>query len=314
MSASLGTIATNGLDNVYKRNVESTYQLISTIYNQKYSGEWSIQNDKLAKGYVLISNTQDYIQELYEKTNYYITIYTNDTATVTNIPEKDGKKIEGTKINKKCSEKVFQGDVYLESIEIQGKDIMGYYVPIKDASENIIGIFFVGVDQIELTKAGHRIDLSVIILSIIQLLFWIPISIIIIVKMLGPIKVMNEQICKMANKDYRLDKKLIKLKAKYEIAEMLDSIKQMQSVIATMAGTVKNETTKVDVAINRNNNSLQAINEMKKTIAESANGSAEITSNINLVANSLGEVSKASEETKESSLQLKNFVVEYKYK
>ena len=314
LAGTLRRTATNTTNDVYKKNVESTYQLISELYDQQFEGEWSLRDGDLVKGNVLVTETQEYIDELYKKTNYYMTICTKDVRTVSNISSSEGKGVKGTKIDKKCSETVLNGDVYIEKLQLEGNYIMGYYAPIKDQSGKVIGVFFVGVDRSAVIKADEHIDLKTNLLFVAQLIFWIPISVFLISKVIGPIKIMNKQISRMAKKDYCLDEKFNKMKAKFEMAEMAESLKCMQSVVAEMAETVEHETTKVDHAIRRNNENIQTVNgsiqeivatteEISAGLEETSAGAEQIVEIKQSVEEEVNKIVKRAEHGKQKAIE-----------
>lgn len=147
-----------------KGDLSLAYRLINT----KYPGFWEIKNDRLYKGSTLMSENYDLIDLIGKDTNDTVTLFLGDTRVATNV-QIDGKRAIGTKVSKEVSDVVLKkGKNYYGEALVAGNWYQTAYMPIKDGSGEIIGIFYVGAsqDKIESSIKGF----TVVFLSVLAII------------------------------------------------------------------------------------------------------------------------------------------------
>ncbi|WP_313799955.1 methyl-accepting chemotaxis protein [Cytobacillus sp.] len=113
----------------------------------KYPGEWSIKDGQLYKGTTLINENNDMVDEIGQDTGDTVTIFQDDTRVSTNVI-KDGNRAIGTQVSQEVSEVVLKnGEHFYGEANAAGHIYQAAYMPIKNASGKIIGIFYVGASQ-----------------------------------------------------------------------------------------------------------------------------------------------------------------------
>ncbi|WP_322090991.1 methyl-accepting chemotaxis protein [Cytobacillus massiliigabonensis] len=113
----------------------------------KYPGEWTIKDGQLYKGTTLINENDDIVDEIGGDTEDTVTIFQGDTRVSTNVM-KDGKRAIGTQVSQKVSDVVLKnGEHYYGEANAAGHIYQSAYMPIKNTSGEIIGIFYVGASQ-----------------------------------------------------------------------------------------------------------------------------------------------------------------------
>lgn len=305
------SVADSGMDTMFQENVESAYSMVDTLFDTEYPGVWTMtEGGLLVKGGKSVGNSLSFVDSILEKTGYYISIFTGTTRTVTNIRDDDGNRMTGTEIDSVIGTEVMNDKVYMAPVEICGKDIMAYYAPIKDVTNTVVGIFFVGVDRSVVNTESEQLQKMSIIVFSLQLAIWIPLSFLLMSRLLNPIKTVNKQMQQMAEKNFKLEKKLLKIKSKTEIGQMVLSIKNMQNVISEMTATVHKETNKVDDAAKDSHEKMSEVNsnmqeiaatteEISASLEETSAGSEqiyEITQNVSEEARQLSEKAKEGKE------------------
>ena len=115
---------------------------------QKYPGNWKVEGDKLYKGDKLINNDTDFVDTIKKDTGHLSTIFLGDTRISTNVLNSDGTRAIGTKVSDKISSIVLKsGQEYVGEATILNSLYQTKYIPIKDATGKVAGIFFVEVDK-----------------------------------------------------------------------------------------------------------------------------------------------------------------------
>lgn len=112
------------------------------------------ENGDLMKGDHDLTADETLLDSYVAGTKMEITLFYGDTRVATTLIGEDGKRILGTKASETVVEKVLlKGEDYHSTdLEINGKPYYAYYVPAKDHSGKIIGMFFVGEEASEVNS------------------------------------------------------------------------------------------------------------------------------------------------------------------
>lgn len=151
-------LATLNINN--KLNSDSNLGL--TLLNEKYKGDWSINNDKLYKGDVIIEGDYTLVDEIFKQTGSLATIFKMDTRISTNVLKQDGSRAVGTKVSEKVAETVLkQGKEYIGEANVLENIYETRYMPLKDSSGKVVGIWFVGVEKSTMENQIKMLDLAI---------------------------------------------------------------------------------------------------------------------------------------------------------
>ncbi len=137
------------------------------------SGEsFQVQDGDLYKGTYNVSQNMDGIDYYAESNDVVITLFYGDIGEATTIKDENGERLIDTKASSDVvSEVQGKGDVYTShDIEINGVYYFGYYMPVRDTEQNIIGMVFAGRDR---SKAFRYILVRTIFIILIAVLNYI---------------------------------------------------------------------------------------------------------------------------------------------
>lgn len=107
------------------------------------SGDYSMQGDDLYKGEVNLSQQMGTLVDNYATANNgEITLFFGDVRRATTIKDAQGNPIVGTKADPKVAAQVLNaGNEYSRNdFEINGELYYGFYVPVTDSSNQIVGM------------------------------------------------------------------------------------------------------------------------------------------------------------------------------
>ncbi|PJN57964.1 Methyl-accepting chemotaxis protein McpA [Paenibacillus sp. GM1FR] len=126
-----------------KRDLE----MANSIITYKHPGDWAIKNGQLFKGDTALEGNFELVDEIGQASGDTVTIFRGDERVATNVMV-DGKRAVGTKVSDEVAQTVLQqGEKYFGEAVVVGQKYQTAYEPIKNASGEIIGIFYVGASQ-----------------------------------------------------------------------------------------------------------------------------------------------------------------------
>ncbi|PKQ88790.1 methyl-accepting chemotaxis protein [Paenibacillus sp. BGI2013] len=126
-----------------KRDLE----MANSIITYKHPGDWAIKDGQLFKGDTALEGNFELVDEIGQASGDTVTIFRGDERVATNVMV-DGKRAVGTKVSDEVAQTVLQqGEKYFGKAVVVGQKYQTAYEPIKNASGEIIGIFYVGASQ-----------------------------------------------------------------------------------------------------------------------------------------------------------------------
>ncbi|MDX1738068.1 MAG: Cache 3/Cache 2 fusion domain-containing protein, partial [Alphaproteobacteria bacterium] len=269
----------------------------------------------------------DMIDSIAKATGETATIFAWDPKTqdfwrkTTNIVKDNGLRAVGTSLGKKgrVYPVVSKGKTYIGEATILGKDYYTQYSPIKDNSNNVIGILYVGVEKAKSEAFYTNIALSIIITALIVLVVFGVVIVFISNKGVVPIKTLTDTMAKLAAGD--LDQKVDALDRVDEIGDMARAVqvfkeneimrvdlqaKQQEArkqdearvkILGELTGEFNREVTnilgRVDESLRDLENASRALNDNAETTSHKASNMSATTQQSAL---SVEQVSAASEE------------------
>ncbi|GAX91601.1 methyl-accepting chemotaxis protein [Effusibacillus lacus] len=243
------------------------------ILDAMYPGDWDTKGGKLYKGEQVMNENFAIVDKIGELTNGdTVTIFHGDTRVATNVKKADGSRAVGTKVSDAVKQTVIdKGQPYYGEANVVGKTYQSAYMPIKDASGKIIGIWYVGAPderiQAEVRKSIRKtmVD-SVIILAVVTaflFVFLIPIG--------RRIKELLAGFERIETGDFTAR---IAVRGGDEFGKLAKSMNRMTEQLQDLIGQVK--TSAVSVA--------GTVKQVSETVRESARASEEVAISIQQVA------------------------------
>ena len=159
----------NGIKKGATQKAKSDLAMGYRIIDQKFPGEWSLRDGMLYKGNLNINEQQIDLSEIETLTGGDLyAIFLNTTRIVSNL-KVEGNYI-GTKIDPKIDTEVLKhGKTYSGESMVVGVPYQAAYMPIKDSSGKVIGVWGVATskvfidDIVNSTLATHVIILVIMI-------------------------------------------------------------------------------------------------------------------------------------------------------
>lgn len=240
---SIAFLVNRSLNQVTNYNIQNSINMAHEYVDLKIQGNYEIRNNALYKGDVKLNDNFSIIDDLGKKLNSIVTIFQKDTRITTNAILGNERAI-GTKADDKVVDIVLnQGKTYVGIAEVLGKNMYTAYMPIKNSSNEIVGMFCIAVDSkdfIDKTTLNFIIVISIIVL-IATLIIIVFFNIFFKVSVTRPVDYIVESLDNMSKGNLALE---IKLNSKDELQTIADSLndtrKNFNSLIADLKGKAEN--------------------------------------------------------------------------
>lgn len=178
-------------------------------------GDYSYENDMLLKGDL---NLTDSIMLYRVKENSQIdtTIFGQDTRVLTTVEDENGISAVGTKASQNVINEVLQkgNHYYSDRLDINGVAYVGYYMPLKNSDQSIVGMVFAGKKSQLVYDKVFSILLWFAVFSLIAILIAFMISRISSNRMVFDINVINGFLKTISEGDFTatLDDRIVERK------------------------------------------------------------------------------------------------------
>lgn len=265
-------------------NAKMGYNIIDT----KYPGDWKIDSGKLYKGYTVINDNFDVVDEIKKDTGYLSTIFMNDTRISTSVTLDGGKRAIGTKASDEVINTVLkQGKEYKGKAVVAGKAVVTYYMPIKDSSGNIVGMWFTGVEVSKVTAKINSILINIAIGTAAVMILGIIISVLISRSIAKPLSRGVKHLSVISKGDFTMEVSQKIISRRDEVGEIGRAIYELQGSLKNLIKNIINESKNIEDAVDGTNNNVSLLN-----------------SNIEQVSATTEELSASMEETAASAQEM----------
>lgn len=329
-SLTLGIGTYTKVINILQMNIEkdlnSNMGMFTIVFDEKYPGDWEVKGDKLYKGNSEINNDFNVVDEVKNRTNMYATIFMNDTRVTTNVKDKDGKRSIGTKANEQVVNTVLKsGENYIGKVTIEGIDVEGYYIPLKDKNSKIIGMYFVGLSYEEVLNKTTSLAIDISIISAIMIAIGFIISIFIAKYITKDLEIVRNDINSFAKGDFSVKMNMKPLSRKDEIGYIGKAIESMQGGIRSIISDVIKETDVIQENVRNTNEQLNKLQidiesisattqQLSAGLEETSASTHEMNETASEIELSVEETAMKAKEGKEAARKIKQRAEELKVK
>ena len=266
--------AISGFDKALTNKALNDGFYLREVMDGKYDGSWSIKNGQLYKGDALINGKTDNIDRLSEQTGDAITIFQGDTRVSTTVKKEDGSRATGTKCSAEVADRVLnKGETVNMVTQVVGKDYYVSYQPVKDSSNNIIGMLFVGVPATDLDVMANAFMTSMSIATVILILIMGVVVTFAVRHTLSPLKSVQSALEHVANGDLSIPD--LHIEGSDEIALLAHDTNSMKNAIRTLMSNIAHSAEQVAAASQELTATANQTGESIRVVANSAVKMAE---------------------------------------
>ncbi|MDE7268491.1 MAG: diguanylate cyclase [Lachnospiraceae bacterium] len=126
-------------------DLASTTDTLLNCMNFAINGDYKYENDMLLKGDMNITDST-MILRIKEQSQIDITIFWDDMRIMTTLENEYGISAVGTRADSKIADVILREgkSVFTRNLNINGKQYVGYYVPLKNTGDRVVGMVFAG--------------------------------------------------------------------------------------------------------------------------------------------------------------------------
>lgn len=301
LSVLLTTFTVETLKSVMKERTQEALHNISvslmSTYEAMGDGDYTQDaNGNIYKGTKLISDDFQAVDYIKEKTEEDATFFFGDTRVLTTIKKEDGSRAVGTKASDEVIQEVLiQGKEYFDSnVLVNGVPYYGYYLPLMNHDNSIVGMVFAGTPSTEITAKINRTTNALIGIAVtVTVIFIFSTSALLwkITKNINRMMVFTNQ---MADGDLtaELDERVIKRRD--EIGRMGAATIKLQKSFQSIVGQIKDTANSLTVSANNVNEvadqSSCTTDEVSRAIEDISNGAMSQADETQEASNSIQQI------------------------
>lgn len=219
--------AEEGFAKALQMKAAADVQSLSEIVNNRYYGDWHLQNGILFKGEQQIDGVNEIADFLSNICNGKVTIFNGDTRVATTVKDSAGNRQVGTKASEAVIDIVItQGKFFVGKASVMGEDHYAAYQPIKDVTGKTIGMLFVGVSVHEMDDIIDNLILSIALAIVVIMIICILASNFFIGKMVGQLDEVVGAVKKISGGNLRIND--LEIKSNDEIGILSENVNDMK--------------------------------------------------------------------------------------
>ena len=219
--------AEEGFAKALEMKAAADVQALSEIVNQRYYGDWHLENGILFKGGQQIDGVNEIADFLSNICNGKVTIFNGDTRVVTTVKDSAGNRQVGTKASETVIDNVItQGKFFVGKASVMGEDHYAAYQPLKDTTGKTIGMLFVGVSVHEMDDVIENLIMSIALAVIVIMILCILASNFFIGRMVGQLDEVVGTMKKISGGNLRIAD--LEVKSNDELGVLSDNVNEMK--------------------------------------------------------------------------------------
>ena len=293
-SMSIESMVTDEIESKLHATVEATAQ---HFYEMADSGDgsWIMDGDTLKIGGHELAPDDDFFSSALSE-DVYLTLFYGDTRYGTSIKNEAGELVTGTQAAEQVIADVLEGGntKFIKHVEVVGQDFSGYYIPLTDNNNEIVGMMFAGSPYADTEKEMNKTLTTLIISVIVCILVFGAIATFVAIMINKAIKSVVSSIDTISSGDFSTPiENRNKIRELHQIAEnmegMRSKIHDILLQIIQHANSVDEGANLTEQKISDSQDMASSINSAVSDLAQGATAMANSVQDASNLTQSIGE-------------------------
>ena len=231
-----------------------------------------------------------------------LTLFQGDTRFMTSLRKADGSRNEGSQAAADIWAAVKAGNEYhADGVDIGGTEYYVYYVPLRDASGQVMGMAFSGEANTKVKASIRKVVTLVVVIAVIIVAACAALVLLVALKIRKSIAAVEEATGHIAKGD--LTKPLEAVSFVKEVDSVINSVQSMQENMAGVIGRVSSGAGNINSAMGEVSEATDTCNSaadgITGAITELSKGSMEMAESVQNIAGNMTEMGEDIDEVAE---------------
>lgn len=305
--------AEEGFSKALEMKAAADVQSLSEIVNQRYYGDWHVQNGILFKGEQQIDGVNEIADFLSNICNGKVTIFNGDTRVATTVKDSAGNRQVGTKASEAVIDNVInQGKFFVGKASVMGEDHYAAYQPLKDTTGKTIGMLFVGVSVHEMDDVIDNLILSIALAVVVIVILCGLASNFFIGKMVGQLDEVVGAVKKISSGNLRIAD--LEIKSSDEIGILSENVNDMKIRLKNLLTKIAECSERVAASSEELTSGTQQTNESIIVVARNmevlTNGTIEQERTIEHLEEKIQDMHERMDDLRETAKEMEKIAVD----
>ena len=301
--------AEEGFARALQLKAAADVQSLSEILNNRYHGDWNLQNGILFKGGQQIDGINEIADFLNRICSAQVTIFNGSTRVATTVKDSAGNRQVGTQASQAVIDNVInRGQFFVGKASVMGEDHYAAYQPIKDSTGKTIGMLFVGVSVHEMDDVISNLILSIALAVVLIVILCILASNFFIGKMVGQLDEVVVATKKISSGNLRIDD--LKIHSDDELGTLAESVNDMKFRLKALLTKIADCSERVAASSQELTAGMQETNDALTMVAQNmetlTTGAAEQESTVGLLEEKINDMREKIDGLRENSVQMES--------
>ncbi|MCR5596518.1 MAG: methyl-accepting chemotaxis protein [Lachnospiraceae bacterium] len=240
----------------------------------------------------------DYVDSL-KSDGVELTLFMGDTRFITSLRKDDGSRNEGSQASPEIWASVKAGnEFHADGVVIGGGEYYVYYLPVRDANNNVIGMAFAGETEQAVKSSISKVVRMVVIIAVVIVILCALLVFFVARAIKNPIAAIAEVSSAMAKGD--LTTSLEAQSAVAEVDQVIESVHSLHSNMTDVIGRVSSGAGTINSAMGDVSEATDTCNQaadgITGAITELSKGSMEMAESVQNIAGSMTEMGESIDE------------------
>lgn len=280
---------------------------LAEILNNRYVGDWHIQDGILYKGHQQMDGVNEIADYLSNVCDSKVTIFNGDTCVATTVKDAAGTRQTGTKASAAVINTVItQGKFFVGKASVMGEDHYAAYQPIKDTTGATIGMLFVGVSAHDMNEVIHEMILSIALEIVVIVIVCAVASNFFVGKVIERLNEVVGSVKKISAGNLRVDD--VPVHSDDELGNLADNVNEMKHRLRNLLTKIAESSERVAASSQELTAGTQQTNESINMVAHNmetlANGTAEQQSTVQTLETEINDMRTKIDGLRDSAAQM----------